>query len=51
MSGGAITASVGGTLASAIVALAVVLGRTRERLAVLEEWARLRERDNERPKP
>jgi hypothetical protein len=40
-----VTATVGSSLAGAIIALAIVVGRMRERLARLEEWARLQGRD------
>jgi hypothetical protein len=49
MSGGAVTATVGSTLGTAIVALAVILGRTRERVVRLEEWVRLKDRDKDPP--
>jgi hypothetical protein len=49
MSGGAVTATVGSTLGTAIIALAIAVVRTRERVVRLEEWARLKERDKERP--
>lgn len=41
MGPGETTAAVGSTLGGAIIALAIVVGRIRERLAKLEEWARL----------
>jgi hypothetical protein len=41
---GDVIAAANGALAAAVLALAVALTRTRERLVKLEEWARLNEK-------